>query len=50
LRDYARFGLFYLSDGKCDYKIDGKEKVFQTIEMFRAIVKNLANEGEAESA
>jgi hypothetical protein len=33
-----------------DYKIDGKEKVLQTIEMFRAIVKNLANEGKEESA
>lgn len=32
-----------------DYKIDGKDKVLQTIEMFRAIVKSLANEEKAES-
>ena len=33
-----------------DYKIDGKEKVLQTIKMFRAIVKSLANKEKEESA
>ena len=33
-----------------DYKIDGKDKVLQTIEMFRAIVKSLANKEKEESA
>lgn len=33
-----------------DYKKDGKDKILQTIEMFRAIVRSMANEEKAEAA
>ena len=33
-----------------DYKIDGKDKILQTIEMFRAIVKSMANGEKAKTA
>ena len=32
------------------YKKDGKDKILQTIEMFRAIVKRMANREKAEAA
>lgn len=33
-----------------DYKIDGKDKILQTIQMFRAIVRSMADEEKAEAA
>jgi len=33
-----------------DYKIDGKDKILQTIEMFRAIVKRMAKGEKAKAA
>ena len=32
-----------------DYKIDGKDKILQTIDMFRTIVRSIASEEKAEA-
>jgi hypothetical protein len=44
----AQFGHSQIICIRC-YKKDGKDKILQTIEMFRAIVKSMAKRGESES-